>query len=79
MLTDTIEVIVWDNGMGINKNDLKFVFERLYRADKSRNSEGLGLGLTICKSIMESHGGKIFLDSKENHWTEVKLVFNKIK
>ncbi|WP_294359752.1 HAMP domain-containing sensor histidine kinase [uncultured Clostridium sp.] len=78
-LTDTIEVIVWDNGMGINKNDLKFVFERLYRADKSRNSDGLGLGLTICKSIMESHGGKIFLDSKENHWTEVKLVFNKIK
>jgi heavy metal sensor kinase len=54
---------VADTGMGIDPVDLPHVFERFYRGDKSRQREqsahGNGLGLSICKSIVEAHGGEI--------------------
>lgn len=72
-----IIVDVIDNGFGIKQEDLPFIFERLYRGDKSRNQiEGNGIGLTIVKNILELHNAMIKVDSKEGLGTTVKLYFS---
>ena len=62
---DAIEVSVTDTGKGIPKEDLPNVFDRFYRADKSRTraSGGSGLGLAIVKQLVEAHGGKVEANS----------------
>ena len=60
-----IEVSVKDTGIGINKRQIKRVFDEFYKADKSRHElESSGLGLSICKRIVEKHGGHIWVESK---------------
>lgn len=68
-----------DNGIGIPENELPFIFERFYRADKSRNRNtgGSGLGLAIVKSIVEAHGGKISVESKVNNGSKFEVVLPK--
>ncbi|OJE50826.1 two-component sensor histidine kinase [Bacillus proteolyticus] len=64
--TDTeYELLIWDKGPGIPKHDLQNVFERMYRSEQSRNSSlgGSGLGLSICKALVEKNGGHIWVDS----------------
>lgn len=60
------ELTVKDSGIGIAPEDIPFIFERFYRADKSRNrlTGGSGLGLAITKAIVESHKGKIRIESQ---------------
>ena len=61
---------VADTGQGIAPGDLPHVFDRFYRADQSRTGAGsAGLGLAICKAIVEAHGGTIDVSSEVNAGT----------
>ena len=65
---DKVFVKVKDNGLGIAPEDLPFIFERFYRADKSRirldSSGGSGIGLSLVRFIVELFGGQIFVESQ---------------
>lgn len=62
---NSVIVDVADTGMGINKNDLPHIFERFYKADRSRTGAGTGLGLAIARHIIDAHGGTIRASSIE--------------
>ncbi len=75
---ENVVVEIKDNGIGINKEDLQFIFERLYRGDKSRNKiEGNGIGLTIVKSILKLHSATIDVESEEGNGTTFRINFTK--
>lgn len=71
------QVRLWvaDTGSGISPEHLPHVFERFYRADggRARASGGVGLGLNICRSIVEAHGGTIVLASEPGRGTRVDI------
>jgi two-component system heavy metal sensor histidine kinase CusS len=69
------EVAVSDNGCGIAAEHLPRVFDRFYRADSSRSSDGAGLGLALVKSIIDLHGGSAIIESNVGRGTTVKLIF----
>ncbi len=70
-----IEISVFDEGMGIKENELKHVFDRFYKTDKSRGLDktGVGLGLYIVRTIIEAHGETIHAESEFGKWC--KFVF----
>jgi signal transduction histidine kinase len=74
-----LEISVSDNGPGIPPEDIPRIFERFYRADKSRNREkgGTGLGLAIVKHIMLSHQGVARVESHAGKGTRFSLLFPK--
>lgn len=74
-----VQVLFKDKGIGIPEKDLKYIFEPFYRSDpsRSRRTGGFGLGLSICKKIMEAHKGSIEVQSKINEGTTVILTFKK--
>ncbi len=76
-----VVVRIRDFGIGIPEEDLAHIFEPFYRVDKSRTKDtgGYGLGLSLCKTIMEAHGGKIEVHSRPKEGTTVLLFFQKIQ
>lgn len=71
-------VFVSDRGIGIAEQDISNIFERFYRADSSRarSSGGSGLGLSISKSIIEAHGGRIEVQSILGKGTTMSCIFD---
>lgn len=76
---DFVEVSISDNGKGIAKTDLPYIFERFFRADSSRNSMkgGSGIGLSIVRKIIEDSGGRIWAGSTEGEGTTLHFVLRK--
>jgi signal transduction histidine kinase len=75
-------LIVRDTGPGIPSEDQPYIFERFYRAEKSRTrskTSGFGLGLSITKWIVEQHGGQIKVESKEGEGTTFVIWLNVVK
>ena len=59
-----IKISIKDTGVGLNEDQLKHIFDEFYKVDKSRHDfDSSGLGLTICKRIVEKHGGQIWAES----------------
>jgi two-component system heavy metal sensor histidine kinase CusS len=69
------EVAVRDDGCGIAPEHLPRVFDRFYRAESSRGSDGAGLGLALVKSIVDLHGGSAVIESDVGRGTTVKMIF----
>lgn len=69
-----------DNGQGISKEALPYIFDRFYRADLSRNSAtgGSGLGLSIARRIIEEHGGTMHAESIEGEGTTISFTLKKV-
>lgn len=70
-----IKILVMDNGIGIEKEDLEHIFERLYKCDKGRSEKGSGLGLSIVHQLVEKMNGKITVESVEGEGTAFKIFF----
>lgn len=70
-----IKILVSDNGIGIGKEDLKHIFERLYKCDKGRSVKGSGLGLSIAHQLVEKMNGTISVESTQGKGTTFILLF----
>ena len=70
-----MQIRLTDNGIGIEKEDLKHIFDRLYKCDKGRSEKGSGLGLSITRQLVEKMNGTITADSVKGKGTEFILLF----
>ena len=62
-MSDMLQIVVEDNGCGIHSEDVYHIFKRFYRSRFSKDTQGIGLGLPLAKTIVELHGGNIKVDS----------------
>ena len=70
-----MKIVVADNGVGIEKDDLKHIFERLYKCDKGRSEKGSGLGLSVVHQLVEKMNGTITAESTPGNGTMFALYF----
>lgn len=68
-----VAIVVCDHGIGMSHEQAARIFERFFRADPSGNIPGTGLGMSLVKEIMESHGGSVEVDSEVGEGTSVSL------
>ena len=74
-----VRVTVRDTGIGIEPEDLPRIWDRLYRADKSRSQRGLGLGLSLVKAFVEAHGGTATVNSTPGNGSLFTVTFPRKK
>ena len=70
------EIVIKDNGEGIDKDDIPNIFKRFYKGKNSK-SDSVGIGLAMAKSIIESQNGDIYVKSEKNKGTEFHITFHK--
>ena len=70
------EIVIKDNGEGIDKDDIPNIFKRFYKGKNSK-SDSVGIGLAMAKSIIESQNGDIYVKSKKNRGSEFHITFHK--
>ncbi|MBI2935134.1 MAG: HAMP domain-containing protein [Chloroflexi bacterium] len=71
---DAVLFSVSDTGTGISKDDLPHVFERFFKADRSRSGGGTGLGLAIASHIIQVHGGRIWVESEQGKGSTFSFI-----
>ena len=62
---EQVQIVLKDTGIGVAPQHLPHIFERFYKVNRSRRDSGTGLGLSIVKQLVEAHGGRITVESKE--------------
>lgn len=79
VVDDMVEILVMDNGQGIEELQLPYVFDHFYRGEEARTSTagGSGLGLAIVKQIIEKHNGRVKIQSELNYGTTVTIILEK--
>ncbi|MEO7800888.1 MAG: sensor histidine kinase, partial [Ginsengibacter sp.] len=60
----SVTVAVKDNGLGIAKDQQPYIFNRFFRAEQTKNLEGMGLGLFLCRKIITAHNGSVWVESE---------------
>lgn len=73
-----IEIIIKDDGVGIHPEDIHQIFKRFYRSRFSKDKQGVGIGLTLSKMIIERHDGSVFVESEFGKGTSFSIVFPKL-
>lgn len=76
----SVIIALEDNGIGISEENISHIFETFYRADQARTrvSDGSGIGLAVCKEIVEQHGGHIWATSNEGKSTTILISLSKV-
>jgi len=74
---DHVTILVRDTGVGIPRDQLERLFERYWQRERNDRS-GLGLGLYICKNLVEAHGGRIWVDSTVGHGTQFYFTLPRV-
>jgi two-component system sensor histidine kinase KdpD len=74
VIDSTIEIKIADEGIGIPAVDLEHVFDKFYRIKRPQNYPGTGLGLSVCRGIIEAHHGKIRAQNRETGGTVITIV-----
>jgi two-component system, OmpR family, sensor histidine kinase KdpD len=74
IIDDRLEVLMVDRGPGVPQEDLGRIFDKFYRVAESGSSNGLGLGLAICKAFIEAHNGRISVENNPMGGTIVRFV-----
>lgn len=74
-LSSAVQIMVKDNGCGIHPEDLHHIFKRFYRSRFSKDKQGIGLGLSLAKAIIEAHNGTIEVDSELGAGTTFMMNF----
>jgi signal transduction histidine kinase len=69
-----LEVV--DNGLGMSTSDLEVVKKPLTRGQSSEGTDGVGLGLSLAKNIMDEFGGELLIESEEGKGTRIKMLFS---
>ena len=79
LAAEQVQLRVIDNGTGIEAEDLPYVFDRFFRADKARggNTGKMGLGLAICKALVKAQGGEIAAETAvKDQGTNIIITFD---
>lgn len=76
---DIFEIKVMDTGYGIAPNELEHIFERYYRTDSAKNTEGIGIGLALSKNLVELHMGTIQIESEVHKGSVFTIVIPRDK